>query len=113
MVDRLLAIVEQQVLLADIGDVVRLRIFGEQVIEGLILRGPQVFRDRLVPFFAVRKLGVDVEDDAAKVEQAVPNDLTNGETSDGNVELRCHGTGTRDGVKWGHAYYLGKANARC
>src|SRR5690349_2045289 len=113
MVHRLLAVVEQQVLLANISDVIRLRVLREQMIVRLVLRGTEVLRDGLIPFFTVGKLRIDVEDDAAKIEQAVPNHFANGKPGNGNVELRCHDTGTRDGVKRGHAYYLGKPDARC
>jgi len=40
MVDGLVAIVGDQVLLADVGNVAALRIFREQVVEGLLLGRP-------------------------------------------------------------------------
>ena len=79
MVDRLLAVVADQILLADIGDVALLRIFGEQMVEGLLLGRADLLGDRLVPFVAVRKFRVDVEDDAPEVEQAMANDLADRE----------------------------------
>src|SRR3569623_1406781 len=74
VVDRLVAVVGYQVLLADIGDVARLHIFGEQVIERLVLGRANTFGNRLIPFLAVREDRVDVEDDAAKIAHAVPHD---------------------------------------
>ena len=52
MVDRLAAVVGQQILLADIGDVGAFLILGEQVIEGLVLGRAQLLGDRLIPFLA-------------------------------------------------------------
>ena len=37
MVDRLALVVADQILLADVGDVARLGVFGEQVVERLVL----------------------------------------------------------------------------
>ena len=44
MIDRLVAVVVEQILLADIGDVARLGILGEQMIERLILARPDRLR---------------------------------------------------------------------
>ena len=63
--------VGQQVLLGDIGDVVRLRVLGEQMIEGLILPRPDLGRDGLPPFLRVVEDRIDVEDDAAERIKAV------------------------------------------
>src|SRR3546814_13709373 len=50
-------------------------VFGEQVVIGLFLGGTDFLGDRLIPFVAVRKDGVDVEHDAAKIEHAVAHDV--------------------------------------
>ena len=71
--------VAEQVLLADIGDVARFRILGEQVVIGLVLGRTQVLRYRLVPFLAVGEDRIDVEDHAAEIEQPVAYDLANRE----------------------------------
>src|SRR5688572_9384874 len=88
MTDRLAERVGQQILLADIGDVPRFRILGEQVVERLVLRRPDVLGDRLVPFLAVGEDRVDVEDHAAKVEQPVTHDLADREAGMGHGRRR-------------------------
>src|SRR3954451_20319147 len=55
MVDRLIAVVGQKVLLADVSDVAALGILGEEMVERLVLRRAHRLRDRLVPFLAVGK----------------------------------------------------------
>jgi hypothetical protein len=96
MVDRFLGFVADQILLADIGDVALLAILGEQVVEGLLLRRADLLGDRLVPFLAVRKLGVDVEDHPPEVEQSVPDDLADREARqrDGGGGSGVHLLGT-------------------
>jgi hypothetical protein len=79
MVDRLVAVVGDQVLLADIGDVARFAVLGEQVVEGLVLLRADLFGDRLVPFVAVREDGIDVEDHPAEIEHAVADDVADRE----------------------------------
>jgi len=76
---RTLFLVSDQILLADIGDIARLPVLCEQVIEGLILRGADVFRDGIVPFFAVCKDRVDIENHPAKREDAMADDVPNAE----------------------------------
>src|SRR6478609_3780391 len=63
MIDRLVAIVGKQILLADIGDVAALAVLGEQVIERLVLARAQIDGDRLIPFVAVGEHRIDIEDD--------------------------------------------------
>ncbi len=75
MAHRLAALVGQQVLLRDIGDVFGLVVFGEQMIERLILVRPHFGRDRLVPFLGIVEHRIDIEHDAAKRIEAVPDDL--------------------------------------
>src|SRR3546814_12186860 len=55
MVDRTMFGVGHQILLADIGDVGGIVAFGEQVVIGMFLRRADRFRDRFLPFVAVRK----------------------------------------------------------
>src|SRR3546814_3309802 len=69
MVDRTMFGVGHQILLADIGDVGGIVAFGEQVVIGLFLRRADRFRDRVIPFVAVRKDRIDVEDDAAEIDR--------------------------------------------
>ena len=91
MIDRLIAFIGDQVLLADVGDVAALGIFGEQMVEGLVPGRTDFFGNRFVPFVAVGEDRVDVEDHAAKVEQAVSNDVADPETRAGHVDRRGHG----------------------
>lgn len=73
--------VRNQICLAHIGDIARVVVLGEQVVERLITFGPQIFRDRFVPFFAICKDGVDIEDHSTKIVKAVPYNLTNTKTA--------------------------------
>src|SRR3546814_17049568 len=57
-------------------------VFGEQVVIGLFLGGTDFLGDRLIPFVAVRKDGVDVEHDAAKIEHAVAHDVARRKASE-------------------------------
>src|ERR1700744_1636905 len=79
MVDRLLGLVAFQILLTDISDIAAVRVFGEQVVEWLIALGPYILGYRCIPFLAVGKDGIDIEDHATEGEQAVPHDVTDGE----------------------------------
>ena len=68
VVNRAFLFIRQKILLADIGDIAVLTIFGEEMIKGLVFGWPDFFGDRLIPFFAVRKDGVDIEYDAPEWE---------------------------------------------
>src|SRR5690348_9812479 len=104
MVDRLLAVVGDQILLADVSDVGRLRILREQMIERLFLRRAKRLGDRFVPFLAVREDRIDVEDHAAKIENLVANDLADVEASLGDLDRARHNRGrTPERFKRGHA----------
>lgn len=67
----------QQVLLADIGDVTAVGIFGKKMVKGLIARRTHRFRDRLVPFLAIGKNRIYIENHPAKIENAVTHDISN------------------------------------
>ena len=71
--------IAHQVLLADVGDVIALVAFGEQVVERLVAIGPDVLGDRLIPVLAIREDRIDVEDHAAKVERLVSDHVADGE----------------------------------
>ena len=75
MADRFAGIVGQQILLGDVGDVFGLRIFREQVIEGLVLVRPHLFRNRQPPLLGVVEFGIDVEDHAPEGKHPVADDL--------------------------------------
>ena len=71
--------VRHQILLADISDVARFRILREQVVKGLLLGWPHFLRDCLIPLLAIGEDWIDVEDHAAKVEQAVADHVADRE----------------------------------
>ena len=79
MIDRLVAIVGQQIALADIGDVTRIAVFREQVIKGLILARAQILRDLIVPFLGIGEDGIDIEHDPTEIEHPVPHDVADRE----------------------------------
>ena len=70
----------KQVLLRDVGDVLRLRVLGEQMVVGLLLVRPDLLGDRQPPLLGVVELGIDVEDDAAERIEAVAHDLPHRES---------------------------------
>src|SRR3546814_16179080 len=76
MVDRLLAVVRDQILLADIGDIAAFAIFGEQVVEGLVLVRPDLLGNGLVPFFGIGEDRIYIDHPAPKTEEAALNENT-------------------------------------
>ena len=97
MLDGFFAVVGDQILLADVRDVARLGVFGEQMVERLILAWADRLGDRFIPFFAIGKYRIDVENDAAKFEMAVFDDFAQSEARFGNgwcdvlaALLRCN-----------------------
>lgn len=77
--DGIAAVVRDQVLFADIGDVVAIRILCEEVIERLLAIRAHGLGNCLHPFLGVRELRVDVEYDAAERKQLVLHNLAYGE----------------------------------
>lgn len=77
VVNRAFLFIRQKVLLADIGDITIVPILCQQVIKGLVFGGPDFFGDRLIPFFAVRKNWVDVEDNASEWEDLMADNRPN------------------------------------
>ena len=90
MVDRLVAVVADQILLADVSDVGGFGILGEQVVKGLVLARAQAFRNGLISFLAVGELGIDVEDHATEIEDPVANHIADGEVGKRHVETGDH-----------------------
>lgn len=76
MTDGFACIVRHKVLFRDIGDVIALIVFGEQVVKGLVFRGAAIFGDRVVPFLGIRELGIDIEDHAPEGMLPVSDHLT-------------------------------------
>ncbi len=73
MVHRATVFIGHQILLADISDIAAVRIFGEQMIERLILCRAYMFRDRVIPFVTICKYGINIEHHAAEIENPVPH----------------------------------------
>jgi hypothetical protein len=69
--------IRQKILLADIGDITIVSILCQQMIKGLVFGRPDFFGDRLIPFFAVRKDGVDIEYDAPEWEDFMADNCAN------------------------------------
>ena len=67
--------VRQKVLLRHIGHIVGLVIFGQQVIERLVLCGAAVFGTGVIPFFGVGKPRVDIKDHTAEGVLPVADNL--------------------------------------
>ena len=81
MIDRLIIVVHQQVLLADIGHVGTFLIFRQQVIEGLVAPRPLFFRNLFEPFFRIGVDRIDIENDAAKIMATMLHHVPNSEAS--------------------------------
>ena len=73
--------IRHQVLLTDIGDVIAVIAFCEEMVEGLVAIGANVFGNGFVPFVAIGKHRIDIEDHAAKIEHAVFNHIADGEAA--------------------------------
>ncbi len=76
MINRAIFFVSKQILLADIGNIAALCVFGEQMVKRLVSCWPNFFGDRFIPFFAVREDGIDIKYNAAKIKDPMPNNLT-------------------------------------
>lgn len=79
MINRSAACIGKQVLLADIGDVGTVVILSQQVIKWLLAAWADVLRDSLVPFFAIGKDRINIEDHTAKIEHPVAHNIANPE----------------------------------
>lgn len=73
--------IADQIALTDIGHVARFLIFSEKMIERLIAWWAYILRNGFVPFFAIGKDRVYIEDNAAEIEQAVANHFSNAEAA--------------------------------
>ena len=65
----------QQVLLADIGDIAAVRIFGEKMVERLILMRANSLWNGVIPFVAIGKNRIDIEHNTAEIENAMTHDI--------------------------------------
>ena len=73
--NRLSAFIFEKILLGHVGDVGGFRIFGEQVVIGLIFTRPIVGRNRLPPILGIGKLRIDIENNTTKRMYPMANDL--------------------------------------
>ena len=87
MVDRFVAVVGQQVLLGDVGDVGAVLALGEQMIERLLLERADVLVDRQPPLLGFAELRVDVEDDSPERKGPVADHLADAEFCDTSVHV--------------------------
>src|SRR5437667_2367974 len=71
MAHRIAALIVEQILLRYIGDIFGVVVLCEEMVEGLVLAGADVFGDRPPPFFGVREYRIDIEYDTPEREQAV------------------------------------------
>jgi hypothetical protein len=71
--------VGQEVLLGHVGDILGFRVLGEEVIEGLVLVGPDLLGDRQPPVLGVVEFRIDVEDEPPEIEDPVSNHLADRE----------------------------------
>src|SRR3546814_19619393 len=69
MMDRHIAVVMFQILLAHIGNITVFFVLRQQVIEGLLLCRANRFRNRFPPFFRIGEFGVHVENNASRSEE--------------------------------------------
>lgn len=106
MVDRLVAVIRDDILLADICDVARFTIFREQMVEGLVPIGAHVLGNGLIPFLAIGEDRIDVEYHSAKTEEAMLHYVANTETSVGNGGSVTGHAGAKR-TRAVHAMYVG------
>ena len=72
-------------MLAYISDVTVFGVFGEQMVKWLIFRRTHWLRDRLIPFIAIGKDGINVEHHTAKIEYTVAHHVADGKRSFGYI----------------------------
>lgn len=112
MINRTRVCITQKVLLADVCHIAAFVIFGEQVVIGLVAHGADVFRDRLIPFFAVCKDRINIDHDTAKAERAVTHDFANGKARRRNGGSRnvVPGLGRKE-TRTVHTLHIGTCHA--
>lgn len=106
MIDGFVAVIGHQILLTDIGDIARLTIFGEKMVEWLIAIRANILRNGIVPFLRIGEHRIDIEDYATKTEQAMLNDIADAETSVGDRRSIARRAGA-EGSRVVHIVYVG------
>ena len=66
MPDRAIFTIGKQILLAYIGGVIAIGIFGQQMIERLVFFWPRFGGNRIIPFIGIIEFGININNDAAK-----------------------------------------------
>src|SRR5262245_29499165 len=72
---RLARKVGEQVLFRDVGDILRLRVLGQEVVERLVLARANLGRDRLPPLLGIVEDRINVEDETAEIMDAMADNL--------------------------------------
>jgi hypothetical protein len=85
--------VGHEVLLGHVGDVLALRVLGEQVVEGLVLARPDFLGDRQPPFLGVVEHRIDVEHDAAEGIDAMAHHGAEAELGGSHQGIGCDRSG--------------------
>ena len=79
MPDGAILAIGKQILLAYIGGVIAIGIFGQQMIERLVFFWPCFGGNRIIPFIGIIEFGININNDAAKRIQPVPYYRANAE----------------------------------
>ena len=79
MPDRAIFTIGKQILLAYIGGVIAIGIFGQQMIERLVFFWPCFGGNRIIPLIGIIEFGININNDAAKRIQPVPYNRANAE----------------------------------
>ena len=75
MIDGFAGIIDHKILFRDIGHIVALIIFGQEMIEGLLARRAAFLWNGIIPFFGVAKFRIDIKNHAAKRVFFMPYNL--------------------------------------
>ena len=113
VIDGLVALVTQQVLLTDICDVRGLRIFGEQVVEGLVLRRTQVLGIASYHSSLLAKTGSTSKITPRKSNRRCLTTSPMAKRASGMSIFCAMGTERVKGSNGVIESYLGTADARC
>ena len=76
MADRRVALIRHEIALGNIGHIVGLIVLREEMIVRLVLSRTQILRNGFIPLFCIGEDRIRVEDNAAKFEKPVFDDLT-------------------------------------
>lgn len=83
MIDGAAFRIGQQIALTDIGDIAFILILREEMIERLVAHRADVFWNGLIPLLAIGEDRVDIENNAAEIEQPVPDHITDAKAGAG------------------------------